>query len=109
MHKNETKTESALNESEPRDAWEQASWDDAGAWEAEDDQFDGSFADEDRRETRGEEWHKREQSCMTSGAVVVVIIPKVPTGKAQTQERAEAKDKGRSETAVDPVKHQENC
>ena len=47
MHQNETTTESAWNASESRDAWRQASWDEAGAWKAEDDQFDGSFAHED--------------------------------------------------------------
>ena len=43
----ETATESAWNANESRDAWEQASWDDAGSWEAEDDQFEGSVADEE--------------------------------------------------------------
>ena len=50
MHSNETATESAWNASESRDAWEQASWDEAGAWEAEDYQFEGSFEDEDEGE-----------------------------------------------------------
>ena len=46
MHLNEAATESAWNANESRDAWEQTSWDEAGSWEAEDDQFEGSFADE---------------------------------------------------------------
>ena len=50
MHLNETATESAWNANESRDAREQASWDEAGSWEAEDDQFEGSFADEDEEE-----------------------------------------------------------
>ena len=50
MQSNETATESALNANEPRDAWEQASWDEAASWEAEDDQFGGSVADEDEEE-----------------------------------------------------------
>ena len=33
MHLNETATESAWNANEPRDVWEQASWDEAGSWE----------------------------------------------------------------------------
>ena len=50
MHKNETATDSAWNASESRDVLEQASWDEAGTWEPEDDQFGGSFADEDEEE-----------------------------------------------------------
>ena len=50
MIQNETTTESAWNASESRDACEQASWDEAGAWEADGDQFDGSFAGEDEEE-----------------------------------------------------------
>ena len=50
MYLNETATESAWNANESRDAWEQTSWDEAGSWEAEDDQFEGSFADEDSEE-----------------------------------------------------------
>ena len=49
MHLNETATESAWNANESRE--EQASWDEAGSWEAEDDQFEASFADEDEEET----------------------------------------------------------
>ena len=49
-HLNETATESACNANESRDAWEQASWDEAGSREAEDDQFEGSFADEEEEE-----------------------------------------------------------
>ena len=49
MHLNETATECAWNANESRDAWEQASWDEAGSWEAEEDQFEGSFADGGRR------------------------------------------------------------
>ena len=45
---------------------------------------------------------------MTSRAVVVVTIPKVQTTKAQRQERAKAKDKARTETAVDLVEQQDN-
>ena len=37
------------NANESRDAWEQASWE-AGSWEAEDNQFEGSFADEEKEE-----------------------------------------------------------
>ena len=50
MHQNETATDSAWNASESRDAWEQASWKEAGSWEAEDDQFEGSFTDEHEEE-----------------------------------------------------------
>ena len=50
MHLNETATESAWNANESRDAWEEASWDEAGSWEAEEDQFEGSFADEEEEE-----------------------------------------------------------
>ena len=50
MHQNETTTDWAWNASESRDAWEQASWDEAGGWEAEDGQFEGSFADVDEEE-----------------------------------------------------------
>ena len=50
MHLNETATESVWNAKESRDAWEQASWDEVGSWEAEDDQLEGSFADEDEEE-----------------------------------------------------------
>ena len=50
MHLNETATESAWNANESRNAWEQASWDEADSWEAEDDQFEGSCADEDEEE-----------------------------------------------------------
>ena len=50
MHQSETVTESAWNASESRDAWEQASWNEAGTWEDEDDQFEGSSADEDEEE-----------------------------------------------------------
>ena len=50
MHQNETATENAWNVNESRSAWEQASWDEAGSWEAEDDPFEGSFADEDEEE-----------------------------------------------------------
>ena len=50
MHLNETATECAWNANESRDAWEQASWDEAGSWEAEEDQFEGSFADEEEGE-----------------------------------------------------------
>ena len=32
---------------ESRDAWEQASWDEAASWEGEDDKFEGSIADAD--------------------------------------------------------------
>ena len=40
--------------SESRNAWEQASVDDAGTWEVEDDPFEGSFADEDEDEDEEE-------------------------------------------------------
>ena len=50
MHLNETARESAWNANESRDACEQASWDEAGSWESEDDQFEGSFADGDEEE-----------------------------------------------------------
>ena len=33
-----------------RDSWEQTSWDETRTWEDEDDQFEGSFADEDEEE-----------------------------------------------------------
>ena len=85
MHLNETATESVWNAKESRDAWEQASWDELGSWEAEDDQLEGSFADEDEEEAfnlagtqlneafalerNAERLHKREQSCMTSRVV----------------------------------------
>ena len=39
-----------LDANESTDAWEQASWDEVGSWEAEDDQVEGSFADEDEEE-----------------------------------------------------------
>ena len=42
MHLNETATESAWNANESRD--------EAGSWEVEDNQFEGSFADEDEEE-----------------------------------------------------------
>ena len=45
-----TEVLNAWNPSEPRDAWEQASVDEAGTWEDEDDPFEGSFADEDEEE-----------------------------------------------------------
>ena len=47
---NETATECAWNANESRDAGEEASWDEAGSWEAEEDQFEGSFADEEEEE-----------------------------------------------------------
>ena len=50
MHPNETATDGAWNASESRDAWGLSSWDEGGTWEAEDDQFEGSFADEDEEE-----------------------------------------------------------
>ena len=50
MHQSEIATENAWNTSELRDSWKQASWDEAGTWEDEDDQFEGSFADEDEEE-----------------------------------------------------------
>ena len=49
-YQKESATDSAWNVSEPRDAWEQASVDEAGTWEDEDDPFEGSFADEDEEE-----------------------------------------------------------
>ena len=49
-HQNGTTTDSAWNANESRDAWEQASWDEAGAWAAEDDLLEGSFADEHEEE-----------------------------------------------------------
>ena len=61
MHQSETVTESAWNASESRDAWEQASVDEAGTREDEDDQFEGSFADEDEEESfnlAGTQLHK---------------------------------------------------
>ena len=114
---NQTATESAWNANKSRDAWEQASWDEAGSWEAEDDQFEGSFADEVEEEafnpagtqlnealasekTREERLHKREQSCMTSRVVVVAINRKVQTRKVQVQERAKVKEKARTETVM---------
>ena len=50
MRLDERATESAWNANESRDAWEQASWDEVCSREAEDDQFEGSFADEDEEE-----------------------------------------------------------
>ena len=49
-YQNESATDSAWDVSESRDAWEQASVDEAGTWEVEDDSFEGSFADEDEEE-----------------------------------------------------------
>ena len=49
-YQKESATDSARNVSEPRDAWEQASVDEAGTWEDEDHPFEGSFADEDEDE-----------------------------------------------------------
>ena len=49
-YQKESAMDSAWNVSEPRDAWEQASVDEAGTWEDEDDPFEGSFADEDEEE-----------------------------------------------------------
>ena len=50
LHLNETATESALNAKESGDTWERAFSNEAGSWEAEEDQFEGSFADEDEEE-----------------------------------------------------------
>ena len=38
MHRNRTATESVCNANEARDARKQASWDEVGLWEAEEDQ-----------------------------------------------------------------------
>ena len=109
---NETATETAWNAKESRDAWEQASWDEAGSWKAEEDQIEGSFADEDEeealnlagthlneapaseRETREEQLHKREQSCMISRVVVVVSILKVQTRKGSGAGKGKGKGQG---------------
>ena len=49
-YQNESATDSAWNVSVSRDAWEQASVDEAGTWEVEHDPFQGSFADKDEEE-----------------------------------------------------------
>ena len=102
-YQNESAKDSAWDVSESRDAWEQASVDEAGTWEVEDDSFEGSFADEDeersfhpgrnpierspclREKPQEEQLHKREQSCMISRVVVVATIFNVQTGKDQRQ------------------------
>ena len=81
MCQNETTAVSAWNASEPSYAWEQASFDEAGAWAAEDDQFDGSFADEGQKNSftlTGSQLNEglaseRHATCMTSIAFVVII------------------------------------
>ena len=49
-YQNEPATDSIWNRSESMDACEQASEDESGTWEVEDDQIEGSFADEDEEE-----------------------------------------------------------
>ena len=86
-----------------------ASWDEARSWEAEDDQFEGSFADDEEEEafnragtqlnealaseTRAKQLHKREQSCMISRVVVAGSILKVQTRKAQGKGKGQGKNR----------------
>ena len=117
MHQSETATESAWNTSESRDAWEQASWDEAGTWEDEDDKFEGSIADEDEEEafnlarTQLNEALASERNARRTVAQARAIMhdfkssrggyyPQGASRKVQRQERAKAEDKARTGIVV---------
>ena len=114
MHQSET-AQSAWSTSEPRDAWEQASVDEAGTWEDEDDQFEGSFTDEDEEEafylagTQLNEALTSERNTRSTIAQARAIMHDIkssrggyyPQGASRKGSEAKAKDKARIETVVD--------
>ena len=118
MHSNETATESAWNANESRDAWEQASWDEAGSWEAEDDQFEGSFADEDEEEafnladTQLNEALASERNARRTVAQAMAIMHDINSSRGAyypqgaSKKRSKVKDKARTETVM--AEHQDN-
>ena len=97
----------------PRDAWEQASWDEPGSWEAEEDRF----AVERREEALnlpGAQLNEALASARNARRTVAQAraimhdimsscggyFPQGANRKGSGQERAKAKDKARTETVV---------
>ena len=114
---NEATTDSAWNANESRDAWEQASWEEAASWEAEGNQFEGSFADEDEEETfnlagahlnEGLGSERNARRTVAQARAITHDIKnsrggyhlKVQTRMAQKQGRTKAEDKARTDTVV---------
>ena len=94
-----------------------ASWEEAGSWEAEDDQFEGSFADEGEEEAFNlAETHLNEALASERNATRTVAqaraimhyikssrggyFPQGANKKGSGQERAKVKDKARTETVM---------